>query len=300
MRSYATCLWLLYSTCGMSQSWCAPGASWHHEYAYTSWGDVGFVGTHCAGDVPFADSLCQELVVTEHIYSYQTNTVSTSQPYSFYTTTSGALVHVWTGSEFDTLFHFAAVPGDHWRLPIDLPSVDARITVLDTGHVILDGESIRYQAVDVNYEDIVSVNDTIFERIGPLEMFLNIPISYQFLIDGGHGGLRCYADEEIDLTRVEGPCEIALGIAPLNRNEDVAIWPNPTADWATFSCTCTGDAHLRVTDAQGRVVTHLPIAAERGQIVWDTRQVPAGVYTVELYNAHRRLDTQRMVVQPTP
>ena len=279
----------------MSQSWCAPGASWHHEYAYTSLGDVGFVATHYAGDVPFADSLCQELVVTEHIYSYQTNTVSTSQPYSFYTTTSGAMVHLWTGSEFDTLFHFAAVPGDHWRLPIDLPSVDARITVLDTGQVILDGESIRYQAVDVNYEDIVSVNDTIFERIGPLEMFLNIPISYQFLIDGGHGGLRCYADEEINVTRVEGPCEIALGTSLLTKNKEMAIMPNPGTDVLGIHLPGSVNVVYELAGMSGRVLRSGMLRP--GTTSVDTSTLPSAVYVLHVIGANGLRNTIKWIKQ---
>ena len=37
---------------------------------------------------------------------------------------------------------------------------------------------------------------------------------------------------------------------------------------------------------------------ENGQLVWDTRQTPAGVYTVELMNNGQRLDAEKLVVKP--
>ena len=49
-----------------------------------------------------------------------------------------------------------------------------------------------------------------------------------------------------------------------------------------------------------RTRASIPLLATIGQQLWDTRQVPAGVYSVELYNAGQRLDTKRLVVQPNP
>ena len=36
----------------------------------------------------------------------------------------------------------------------------------------------------------------------------------------------------------------------------------------------------------------------KGQLVWDTRQIPAGVYTVELINDGKRLHTEKLIVKP--
>ena len=47
-----------------------------------------------------------------------------------------------------------------------------------------------------------------------------------------------------------------------------------------------------------REVARIALTATTGQTLWDTRQVPAGVYVVELYNAEQRLGVERLVVQP--
>ncbi|MBK7483024.1 MAG: hypothetical protein IPI72_09800 [Flavobacteriales bacterium] len=104
------------------------------------------------------------------------------------TTTSPGIVHIWTGTEFDTLFHFSAVPGDQWQAPGDWTFTETRIEVTDTGHVALEGRSVRYQTIDLSFDDVVWVSDTVYEGIGPVQMYLNIPISYQVMIDGGYGG----------------------------------------------------------------------------------------------------------------
>lgn len=81
----------------------------------------------------------------------------------------------------------------------------------------------------------------------------------------------------------------------------LTVQPNPASTWVAIGYQLTGElknAHARILDAAGREVGSLPLNALTGQQVWDTRRVPAGVYSVELYNAGSRLDTQRVVVQP--
>lgn len=81
----------------------------------------------------------------------------------------------------------------------------------------------------------------------------------------------------------------------------LGVAPNPAGAWAAFNHTLTAaltNAHVRVVDASGREVANLPINAQQGQLLWDTREVPAGLYNVELFNGGVRLATERLVVQP--
>lgn len=82
----------------------------------------------------------------------------------------------------------------------------------------------------------------------------------------------------------------------------LSLAPNPAGSWVTFSHALSAEpseAQLRVVDARGREVARLSINALQGQTLWDTREVPAGVYSVELFNAGVRVDGERLVVQPT-
>lgn len=81
----------------------------------------------------------------------------------------------------------------------------------------------------------------------------------------------------------------------------LSVAPNPATSWATFTHALTtepSNAHVRIVDASGREVANLPFNAAQGQLLWDTREVPAGLYTVELYSAGARLATERLVIQP--
>jgi hypothetical protein len=83
----------------------------------------------------------------------------------------------------------------------------------------------------------------------------------------------------------------------------LALLPNPASTWVTLAYEINDqveNAHARIMDARGRQVAIFTIANAQGQQVWDTRQVPAGVYSVELFNNGQRVDTRRLIVQPQP
>jgi hypothetical protein len=54
----------------------------------------------------------------------------------------------------------------------------------------------------------------------------------------------------------------------------------------------------KATEPYCITVDHETLVDEQGQHVWDTRQVPAGVYSVELFNNGLRVETKRLIVQP--
>lgn len=285
MKSLLVSLFGLCMTGATAQSWCAPGARWHHEIPYTSWGDYGYVETQYVGDILFADSLCQEFAIMEQGYSDQTNSPWEGGPFTMHTTSSpDGLVHLWDGSTFDTLFHFNAVPGDHWLFPILLAETGTRITVTDTGHASLGGLSLRYVAIEATIEDIVFVADTVFERIGPIQMYINIPITSYFLVDGGYGGLRCYEDEEINIRRVDGPCEIALDIASSPFGSNVEVFPNPTSNVVWLRWHGNTDPYLaEIHDMSGRVILRWPVMNGTEQIFQlQVSDVAEGQYVLQL------------------
>ncbi|MCB0758337.1 MAG: S8 family peptidase [Flavobacteriales bacterium] len=79
------------------------------------------------------------------------------------------------------------------------------------------------------------------------------------------------------------------------------VHPNPASTWVAFSHTIPAkinQAQIRVLDPLGRVVHEAGIKTSPDQVIWDTRKIAAGSYMVELYNAGRLLDAQRVVVKP--
>lgn len=76
--------------------------------------------------------------------------------------------------------------------------------------------------------------------------------------------------------------------------------PNPAEAWVTFTYafkTAHESATVLVQDALGRQVAMLPMANEQGQLVLDTREMGAGVYTVSYTNKGRVEQLDKLVVR---
>ena len=81
----------------------------------------------------------------------------------------------------------------------------------------------------------------------------------------------------------------------------LSIQPNPTNNWAAFTYRLSGNVNtlqLRIRDAQGLMTHTLQASCAEGQVVWDTRGVAPGVYTVELLLEGAVQRTERLVIQP--
>lgn len=266
----------------VAQQWCMPGARWYHdEFEYTMWGYASYVETYYAGDTLIADSLCQELSYTHYYFNDQSQMTVAVALGNFYTASSPGIVRLWDGSGFDTLFHFAANPGDYWGVPDD----EMRITVMDTGHSVIDGQLLRYQVVQVTYEDMTIIGaDTVFERFGPLYMYPYITFTTGIIIDGGFHGLRCYSDDEITYTRVNGHCDIGLGVDIRSRYETAAIFPNPGRDRIWLDGLDTeGMLLATIYDMQGAIVASHTILP-RTEI--DVSMLARGLYAIVLLTSN--------------
>ncbi|MCU0319401.1 MAG: hypothetical protein MUE88_04925, partial [Flavobacteriales bacterium] len=81
----------------------------------------------------------------------------------------------------------------------------------------------------------------------------------------------------------------------------LAVQPNPATTWATFTITLDHEpvnAMVVVRDAQGRITHQELVNGPEVQLVWDTRQMAQGLYSVELLEDGKRLQAERLIVQP--
>ena len=53
-----------------------------------------------------------------------------------------------------------------------------------------------------------------------------------------------------------------------------------------------------VRDAQCRMMHQAVVNSPEVQLVWDTRTLAQGLYSVELWDDGKRLQTERLIVQP--
>jgi uncharacterized delta-60 repeat protein len=78
------------------------------------------------------------------------------------------------------------------------------------------------------------------------------------------------------------------------------LWPNPGEGLVRLGYALPGHhgvVQLRIRDAQGRNAHTLQASGEEGQVVWDTRGVAPGVYTVELLSDGQVERTERLIIQ---
>ena len=86
----------------------------------------------------------------------------------------------------------------------------------------------------------------------------------------------------------------------LDPMRSMQVVPNPASTWTAcnFDLGAAPDgAFLVVKDAMGRTVNTTKVGADKGQIVLDTRTFAKGLYTVELRNAGRTLQVEKLMVE---
>lgn len=253
---------------------------WHHHYSELHVGDVGYAHTVYAGDTVIDGSTAQLIHGTAHVYSLQSQSYHSFGFHYMITRETNGLVEVWDGSSFDTLFHFNAVPGDGWHLPGPInPPVAPRMTVLDTGHVELGGEWLRYLVLDMGPFSVLTSTDTLYEKLGPRFGYIHPGLSY--IADAGIEELRCYKDDQMEvIVAADGVvCDEILTVAEMGAQAGPHLVPNP----GTGAVSIGGDAavrHLDLFDGAGRVAVSMAV---RGGAAIDLGHLAPGAYTYRLW-----------------
>lgn len=274
MRTLLATLALLALASAKSQSWCPPGATWTHEYADVMGGQFGVQRLEYVGDTLLGGFMAQRLMET-HVTAPWGSTQFTSSSYSsLYTRSADRVVYLWNGvNEYDTLFWFGAVPGDHWYAPGFVDEEFARLSVVDTATLVLQGIPLRQVMVE-------NMNgwpmDTLTERIG--FAFLNLRGYEWFLLDMPWNGLLCYRDDELSFNAPgELDCGFTLSMHDGANPSGLATFPNPGTTHFTLELP-HGPHTITLFDATGRMVLEQRTTEERPVI--STEHLPSGLYRI--------------------
>ncbi len=85
-----------------------------------------------------------------------------------------------------------------------------------------------------------------------------------------------------------------------NKKEQyVTARPNPANNWVAFDYTLPYPAEkatLIITDVAGRKVKSIEVRQKQGQLIWDTRSIPAGIYIYSLKISGKTIDQRKLVV----
>lgn len=266
MKKYLIfCLFLLSPFSAHAQSWCPPGAEWYHT-RYSMSGS-SYVKITYTGTVAINTFTCQQLDQQIGNRSGFTNqvTIGNSLP-AYYTYLSNNVVYlrIDNTNTFDTLYHFNAVPGNQWLLPANkvtgLTCTRSKLTVLDTGHRVVQGVNLRW--LKVNISNGLPATDTIYERFGFKQHFF---LAFD-LCSGQHdyyygGPIRCYSDNQILNYKVNTDSCNHLQVFPNSIDESsifssVKIYPNPATDkiFVAYDGLETKTVMLVITNSLGQAI----------------------------------------------
>lgn len=266
-----------------AQGWFPIGATWTYNYADQLF--TGYVTHVVTGDSVIDGRTCQVLDVVRtygngpNVYTMQFD------PYCVYDSAGLSFIHV-PGVGFDTLYNMNAQIGDRWLLTASPEQCDntSYLEVVDTGHVVMDGVSLRWLAVERHFPALSwpAFQDTIVERLGTMS-YLPPQNSCLAAVDGSLGGaLRCYHDDEVNyMANWVDACEIPLSVADhLSTDNRLRLYPNPGSDMLQLESTGRSTADVLVTDATGRTIART--AMQAGTIKLNTAQWSPGLYQVQV------------------
>jgi hypothetical protein len=233
MKSLLFNLFILFSISIHAQNWSPSGANWTYSY-YGFF--PGYVDVLYSGDTIIDGQTSKMLTKTFHGIDWNMTLVSNVFAKD-YTYENNGVVYIRYQNQWDTLYHFNAQVGDHWRMakqPVaNVCPQNSRLNVLAIGNKLINNETRKYLVVDFCNPDLSSLGwgqDTIVENIGFIGSYFLPYDQFDGAVDGNEGGpFRCYTDENFATyaPHYNGACDYIVGMEELSGSSSFIIYPNP-------------------------------------------------------------------------
>jgi hypothetical protein len=234
MKSLLFNLFILFSISIHAQNWSPSGANWTYSY-YGFF--PGYVDVLYSGDTIIDGQSSKMLTKTFHGIDWNMTLVSNVFAKD-YTYENNGVVYIRYQNQWDTLYHFNAQVGDHWRMakqPVaNVCPQNSRLNVLAIGNKLINNETRKYLVVDFCNPDLSSLGwgqDTIVENIGFIGSYFLPYDQFDGAVDGNEGGpFRCYTDDNFATyaPHYNGACDYIVGMEELSGSSSFIIYPNPT------------------------------------------------------------------------
>ena len=204
------------------------------------------------------------------------------------------------GTEEHLLFRWNAVPGDTWSTPIGPDGVDTLDwTVADTGHVDVDGITLRTLTVNQfsrQFALIAPTNGLVSERLG----LSTAPFCWTSGVCDGESfiDLRCFTDGQMDMLNPQYPqCSLVTGIVEAPEPDSFTVFPASVESGGLVhvqvGADAVGHSMLEVRDVAGRTIRSVQVTGEDMAITMNRAGVMLVTYTPN--NGHRI--TRRVLVR---
>lgn len=242
MKTPILLLFVLFSISFHAQNWSPTGANWKYSY-YGFF--PGYVDVLYSGDTVIegqsAKILSKNFAGLDWSMTVVTNFIGNE-----YTYENNGVIFLRYQNQWDTLYHFNALVGEHWRMakqPItSVCPENSRLKVLATGNKTINNETRKYVVVDFCSPDLSSLGwgqDTIVENIGFIGSYLLPYDQFDGAVDGNEGGpFRCYSHDNFATyaPHFSGACDYIVGVEEVPfAKTTITIYPNPVENEIYFS-----------------------------------------------------------------
>ena len=271
-----------------AQNWSPSGANWHYSfYGFFP----GYVDVSYTDDTLIGGQTAKILSKTFHGIDWNMTAVSNAIGNEI-TYENNGVIYLRYQNQWDTLYHFNAQIGDHWRMAKQpLTSVcpeNSRLKVTAIGNKIINSETRKYLVVEFCSPDLSSLGwgqDTIVENIGFTGSYFLPYDQFDGAVDGNEGGpFRCYSHDNFATyaPHFSGACDFIVGMEELATA--FTIFPNPVE----------GEIHLS-EDLVSRY-THYTFFSLDGKIhqtgsisqTINTQNLMGGNYVIEIANERQK------------
>ena len=279
----------------VAQSWCPPGAQWIYDVG-SPWITALEQFTY-SGDT-IVDGYPAQRIDRVYQQTSPMNVVATGG--FFFTRTNGDVVWEWNGTEWDTLYWFSALPGDHWQpfWPYQEVCPDHAWQVQDTSTTVVSGIPLRTLLLEITESGVpTGQTQTIYERMGGGggDGFPGLPPSPCGGIYECYCAFGCYQDQ--DIVPVGGPCALSLSAPTLmGRDQGLQVFPNPVSDVVTIVLPDrTPMPRVEVLGMDGRLV--MTLHPDNGTSTYPLTSLNAGLYLIRAFGHNGTVRTATVAVQ---
>jgi len=236
MKTALLFLFLLFSVSFHAQNWSPSGANWKYSY-YGFF--PGYVDIFYTGDTVIESQsvkiLSKNFSGIDWSMSVVTNFIGNE-----YTYENNGVIFLRYQNQWDTLYHFNAQVGDHWRMAkqpfTSVCPENSRLKVLATGNKTINNETRKFVVVDFCNPDLSSLGmqDTIVENIGFIGSYFLPYDQFDGAVDGNEGGpFRCYSHDNFATyaPHFSGACDYIVGLEEVPAVQTTfSVYPNPVGN----------------------------------------------------------------------
>lgn len=288
---YTVIISCLFASLVNAQNWGADGARWWYDYSNFAF--IGYTEIFVNGDTLLDNKNAKIFQKRTNYYHQVTGEYQVFERRSEYMYEQEAVVYLWNGNNFDTLYHFNGNVGDTWRTKGTFNlTVIAKILEKGNNNLLINGRALKWSKVEYRldrpgYERFILM-DTIVEKIGNLHSYM-LPWDYfAGQMDGNEGGyLRCYQDNEIGHVRLsieDIPCDFVTATDEIEFNNFIQISPNPFTNIikVAFTNPLTTALELVIHTVEGREIKRLKLPTNTEQLTIPLNELQQGYYFITL------------------